>query len=86
MRQHFGLRLGGLREALGQHLGNALVVLLPGAPQQRLVGRVLNQGVLEGVGRLGREPRCTTTSAVTSCTSAPWRVAASRGATACTTS
>jgi len=32
------------------------MVLLPSASQQRLVGRVLNQRVLERVGRPGQEP------------------------------
>src|SRR6266566_5085101 len=52
LRQQFWLRLGGLGEALGQHLSNALVVLLPGALEQRLVGRILDERVLERVGRL----------------------------------
>src|SRR6516165_2912329 len=52
LRDDFGLRFGGLGEALGQHLGNALMILLAGAPQQRLVGRVLDERVLEGVERL----------------------------------
>ena len=48
-----------------QHLGNALMVLLPRAPQQRLIGRVLDQGMLEAVGRLRRQPRWYSNSAST---------------------
>ena len=40
---------------LCQHLGNALVVLLPRAPEQRLIGRVLDEGMLERVGGLRRQ-------------------------------
>jgi len=32
------------------------MVLLPGAPQQRLIGRVLNQGVLKEIRRLWWQP------------------------------
>ena len=53
MRQQFGLRLGGLGKLRLQHLRNALVVLLAGAPQQGLIGRVLDERMLEEVGRLG---------------------------------
>jgi hypothetical protein len=34
VRQQFGLGLSGLGEALHEHLRNALVDLLPGAPQE----------------------------------------------------
>ena len=42
-------RLGGrcLGKPLFQHLGNLLVVVLPGTPQQRLIGCLLDQGMLE---------------------------------------
>jgi hypothetical protein len=53
MSQQFGLRLAELGKARLHHLGNALMVLLAGAPQQGLIGRVPDQGVLETVGRLG---------------------------------
>ena len=51
-------RLGGddLGERGFEDFGNALVVLLARALQERLVGRVLDQGVLEAVRRLGRCP------------------------------
>ena len=32
------------------------MVLLAGAPQQRLIGGVLDQGMLEAIGRLRRQP------------------------------
>ena len=54
MRQQLRLGLGGLREARCQDLRNALVILLPGALEQRLIGRILDEGVLEHVGGLGR--------------------------------
>src|SRR5262249_42952149 len=48
------LRLGpdSLRELGLQHLGDALMVLLAGAPQQRLIGRILNERMLKGIRRL----------------------------------
>jgi hypothetical protein len=55
MRQQLGLSLDNLGKAHLQYLSNALMVLLPGAPQQGLVGRVLDQRMLEAVGRLGRQ-------------------------------
>ena len=54
VRQQLGLRLGEVGKALGHHLRRALVVLLPGAPQQRLIGRILHQGMLERIGGLRR--------------------------------
>ena len=49
LRYHFGLRLSGLRKARRQHVRDALVVLLAGAAQQRLIGRVLDQRMLKGI-------------------------------------
>ena len=54
MGQQFGLCLGRLRKLGLQDLRNVLVVLLPCTLQQRLVGRVLDQGMLEDVHRLWR--------------------------------
>jgi hypothetical protein len=54
MRQQFGLRLNQLGEAFLHHLGNALVVLLPCALEQRLIGCVLDEGMLKDIGGLGR--------------------------------
>ncbi len=54
MGQEFGLGLTEVGKACLQHLGNALMVLLPHAPQQGLIGDVLNQGMLKAVGRLRR--------------------------------
>ena len=56
VRQQLGLGLADLGELRLQHLGNALVVLLAGTLQQRLIGRVLDQGVLETVRRLRWQP------------------------------
>src|SRR5712691_480746 len=52
MGDEFWLCFSGLWELLFQDQRNALVVLLPRALQQRLVGAVPNQRVLEHVGRL----------------------------------
>ena len=54
MRQHLGF--GGLdvREARLDHAGDLTVQLLPAALEQRVVGRVLYQRVLEGVNRIRR--------------------------------
>ena len=37
-----------------QYLRNVLMVLLPRTPEQRLIGGLLNEDMLEGVGLLGR--------------------------------
>src|SRR5262245_42999421 len=47
-----GLCLGSLRELGLQYPGNTLMVLLSGASQQRLIGRFLDQGMLEEICRL----------------------------------
>ena len=49
-----GPRRRGFREQRNQGLGDLAVDLLPGGAQQRLVGRVLDQRVLEGIGRRRR--------------------------------
>src|SRR5207245_185419 len=51
-----GLRLDGLRELDLQRLGDALMVLLTGAPQQRLIRHVLDERMLERVGGLQAAP------------------------------
>ena len=56
MRQQLGLGLAVLGKLRLQHLRNALVILLPRALQQRLIGRVLDQGMLEDIRRLRRQP------------------------------
>src|SRR2546427_9169219 len=53
MRQQFGLRLDQLGKLCLQHLGNALVVLLPRALEQRLIGRVLDESMLKDLSGLG---------------------------------
>jgi len=53
--QQLRLRLADLGKARLHHLGNALMVLLSGAPQQGLIGRVLDQGMLEAVHCLWRQ-------------------------------
>jgi hypothetical protein len=47
--QQFRPPLGHLWETLRQHLGDAGVVLLPGAAQQRVVRHILHKSVLEDV-------------------------------------
>ena len=53
-RDHLGRGRDALGEAFFQHLGDARVELLARALEQRLVRRVLDQRVLEGVGRRRR--------------------------------
>jgi hypothetical protein len=55
MGQEFGLGLTEVGKACLQYLGNALMVLLPHAPQQGLIGCFLNQGMLKEVCRLRRQ-------------------------------
>ena len=47
------LGFGDRRKLCLQYLGNALMVLLPRALEQRLIGRVLNEGMLEALRGLG---------------------------------
>jgi hypothetical protein len=54
LRQQFRLRRHCLGKLRLQHLGNLLMVLLSGATQQRLIRHLLDQGVLEAIGRLWR--------------------------------
>ena len=56
MRQQFWLGLYCLWKALLQHLRNLLMQLLACALEQRLIGSVLNQGMLEEIVRLRRQP------------------------------
>jgi hypothetical protein len=56
MRHQLWLGLGRGGKVLDKGLGNALVILPAGAPQQCLIGGVLHQGMLEGVGGLGSLP------------------------------
>ena len=49
MRDEFGLRVGGRDERLRR----APVKRLAAAPEQALVGRILDEGVLETIGREG---------------------------------
>ena len=43
MRQMFRLRLGDLRQLRREHLHKALMILLSGAPEQRLLGGLLDE-------------------------------------------
>src|SRR5215475_7537154 len=56
VRQDFGLVCRNLWKLLCQHVGNTLMVLLPGTVEQRLVGGVPDQGMFEEVRRLGWYP------------------------------
>ena len=49
MGQQLGLGLGEIGKLRFQHLGNALMVLLPRAPEQRLIGCLLDQGMFEHI-------------------------------------
>jgi len=55
MRQEFRLSLSGLGELGFEHQGNPLVILLSRALEQRLICRILNQGMLEKVACLRRQ-------------------------------
>ena len=56
MCQQFGLGLHRLGKLRLQHLRNTLVVLLPCALQERLIGGLLDQRMLEDIRRLGWQP------------------------------
>ena len=53
-RHQFRLGLADIGRPLFKHLGDPGVALLARRLEQRLVGRVLDQRVLEGVGGVGR--------------------------------
>ena len=53
MRQQLGLCLDQLGKLCLQHLSNALVILLPRALEQRLIGCVLDESMLKDIGGLG---------------------------------
>ena len=57
MRQQFRLRLDCLGKLPLQYLGDVLVIMLPRAPQQRLIGGLLDQGMLKDVPARGGRPR-----------------------------
>ena len=50
--QQFGLGDRSLGELRRQHLGNTLVILLSRALEERLIRRLLDQGMLEQIGGL----------------------------------
>ena len=56
MGQQLGLGGAEVGKLRLQHLGNALMVLLAGAAQQGLIGRILDQGVLEAIHGLRWQP------------------------------
>ena len=66
MRDELGLRVGRGE----QRLGRAAMQRLPAALQQALVGRVLDQRVLEAIGRVGGVPSTNSRSASASFSSA----------------
>ena len=49
MRQQLRLDLGNLGKLRLQHLGNTLMVLLARTLQERLIGGILDEGMLEDV-------------------------------------
>ena len=57
VRDQLGLAGRHVREAFGQHLRDPPMVLLAGALQERLVCRVVNESVLEGIGDRCRRSR-----------------------------
>jgi hypothetical protein len=54
VRDHLGRRHHGLGKAGFEQGSHLLVILLAGAPEQRLISGVLHQGMLKGVGGPGR--------------------------------
>jgi hypothetical protein len=54
VRQKLWLRRPDLWPTLLDDLGDPAMQFLPPASEQRVVGGVLHQGVLEGVDRIGR--------------------------------
>ncbi len=56
VREQRGLRTGRFRKALLEHLRDASVILLAGAAQQRGVGCILHERVLELVADVRRQP------------------------------
>ena len=56
MGDQLGLRLCCFWKLLLQHLGNLLVIVLASALEQRLIGSILNQRMLEEIRRLRRQP------------------------------
>jgi hypothetical protein len=54
VREELGRGLDRSREVLGQRLRDLPVILQPRRPQQGRIGRVLDQGMLEGVGHATR--------------------------------
>jgi len=56
LSEQLGVRLNAPGKPNLQYLGNVLMVPLAGAPQHGLIGRVLDEGMLEAVRRLRRQP------------------------------
>ena len=54
VRQQLGLAIPYIWETLLDHPSDLAVQLLPPPPEQRIVGGILHQGVLEGVNGIGR--------------------------------
>jgi len=84
--QQFGLGLSGLWKANLQHLGNPLVVLLAGAPQQGLIGGLLDQRMLEDVRRLRWQPLLVQELRLHELVQPRRKVASSHRETACSSS
>ena len=52
MREQFGLSVFRLSQSFLQLVSDLLVIVLPGAFEQRLIRGILNQRMLESIGRL----------------------------------
>ena len=81
--QQLGLGLDGLGKVRRQHLRNVLMVLLAGTLEQGLIRRVLDQGVLEEVRRLRRQPPLVQELRLHQLVQPLLQVASSHGETAC---
>ena len=86
MRHQCWLRRDDLRELGLQHLRNALMVVLAGAPQQGLIRGILDQRVLEEVCRLRRQPPLIQQFRRHQAAAAPAAGSSSQGETACSSS
>jgi hypothetical protein len=81
MRDDLWLAFGDRREAVTQRLADASMQNLSPALEKTLIGRVLDQGMLEAVDCLGGTPRRVANSASSSLASATFNAASSSAAT-----
>ena len=86
MGQQLGLRLADARESAPPRPGQCADGTAAGCSQQRLIGRVLDQGVLEEIRRLRRQPLLIQELRLHQLLQPRRKVASSQGETACSSS